>query len=228
MKFKFLTGAAFALIASIGTAYADPLSLHPFVLGEVFLPGNAGKGLEDDSMAAASQLNGIGYNTVTTVETRTAVGFRAGLKANISEAFDLGFSAGYIIGPNSDATITARAGAFTGVLTDKRDVNFSRFLIEPTFNAPISESTAFHLGAGLGVANGNVKESFACTGNACRVSSWSTKSSWTGFSWELSPYFTTSHAMYGFRYAGFPKFSGNANNSKIDWSTFGLFAGVVF
>lgn len=219
---------AIAALAFVGTAHAEPLKLRPFVAAEVFLPTNAGKGLETDALAGASQLNGVGYTTLTTVETRAAIGFRGGVTTKVSKSFDLGLSGGYIIGPNSDVRIVATAPGLTGVLTDKREVNFLRFLVEPTFTAPLSETSAFHLGAGLGVARGSVKESFACTGNACKVSTSKQSSNWTGFAWEVSPYFSTGHAIYGMRYAQFPKFSGNANNSKIEWSTFALFAGVVF
>lgn len=226
MRSKFLIGCAAVMLA--GYARAEPLSLRPFVAAEVFLPTNAGKGLENDAMAGANQLNGIGYATRTTVETRAALGIRVGLKGKVSDAFDLGFSGGYITGPDSDVTITASGGSFSAVVTDKRDVNFVRFLVEPAFNAPINESTAFHLGVGLGGARGSVKESFTCVGNACAISSRSYSSSWTGFTWEISPYFTMSRAMFGLRYAAFPKFKGNSENSKIDWSTLGIFAGIAF
>lgn len=146
----------------------------------------------------------------------------------MADAFDLGFSGGYIAGPDSDVSIAAAGGGFSAVITDKRDVHFVRFLLELTFNAPISESAAFHLGAGLGGARGSVKEAFTCVGNACAISSRSYSSSWTGFSWEVSPYFTLSRGMLGFRYASFPKFKGNSENSKIEWSTVAFFAGVAF
>ncbi len=227
MRIRILIGTVAALTFAV-TTRAEPLKLRPFVAAEVFLPTNAGKGLEDDSLAGASQLNGAGYTTLTTVETRAAIGFRGGVKAKVSKAFELGLSGGYILGPDSDVRITATAPGLTGVLTDKREVNFFRFLVEPTFIAPLSESSAFHLGAGLGIGRGSVDETFSCTGNACLASTSKTSSKWTGFTWEVSPYFTTGHAMYGIRYAQFPKFSGNANNSKIEWSTFAFFAGIVF
>lgn len=225
---KNMITAVLIVFAFISTVQAEPLSLRPFIAAEAFLPTNAGKGLESDSLAGASALNGIGYTTLTTVETRAAIGFRAGIKARVSEVVDLGLSGGYIIGPNSDVNITATAPGLTGVLADKREVKYARFLFEPTFNAKMSESSAFHLGAGLGVAQGTVDETFACTGNACNLASLKTSSSWSGFTWEVSPYFSSGHAMYGIRYAVFPKFAGNSNNSKIEWSTFAFFAGIVF
>ncbi|MBI3289060.1 MAG: hypothetical protein HYZ74_06045 [Elusimicrobia bacterium] len=218
-----LSGTSFSIAAR-----AESIDLQPFILAEAFLPMNSGKGLENDALAGASQLNGAGYSTLTTVQTRTAIGFRGGVKGELSDSFDLGVSGGYILGPNSDVTITANAGALSGILTDKREIRFVRFLVEPSFKAELSDTKYFHLGAGLGVARGSVEETFACTGNACLASSAKTASNWTGFTWEISPYFTTGHATYGFRYAGFPSFSGNSNNSKIDWSTFAFFAGIVF
>jgi hypothetical protein len=204
--------------------------IHLYGSVDVFLPGNAGDGLWDDTQVGMKQLSGIGYSSVGSIQTDAAVGGRIGIMAQVTESFDIGFSGGYISGPNSDSSVRAVSGAQSATLSDKREVSFVRFLIEPTFNMKMSDITAFHLGAGLGVAEGRTEETISCTGNACVVNGNLAKnaSSWTGFTWEISPYFSVKNFLFGGRYAGFPKFKGNNNNSKIEWTSAGLFTGFKF
>ena len=204
------------------------MKLKVFGSVDTFLPGNAGNGLRDDAQAAANQLGGAGYAVTGTVETRAAIGGRLGVALPVNSALDLGFSAGYIAGPNSDATLVARSGLLSATLSDQREIHFFRFLLEPRLNVPLGEKSAFHLGGGLGVAQGSVDETFTCAGNACLIASQEKSSTWSGFTWEVSPSVTMGHGVLGIRYAGFPKFNGNANNSKIEWSTIGFFGGFEF
>lgn len=235
-----MTKRAFARIGILIVVLAVPAiapaeefvagKVRPFGTFDFFLPGNAGDGLWQDIQGGMSQLSGVGYSAVGSIETKAALGGRVGVMVQATEAFDIGVSAGYIAGPNSNASITVAGGGNTGVLTDERKVSFARFLIEPTLNVKMSESSAFHLGAGLGIAQGRAEETFACTGSACVTTGNIAKysSTWNGFAWEVSPYFSTSKLLVGARYAGFPKFKGNATNSKLEWSSFGLFAGLKF
>lgn len=197
---------------------------------DVFLPANAGDGLWDDTQVGTQQLSGMGYSSVGSMKTTAAVGGRLGLMVQIVEAFDIGVSGGYIAGPNSDSSITAVGGGMSAILSDKREVSFARFLVEPTVNVKMGESSAFHLGAGLGLASGRTEETITCTGNACKVNGNIAKNSstWNGFAWEISPYFSHKHGIFGARYAGFPAFKGNSNNSKIEWTSAGFFAGLKF
>jgi hypothetical protein len=175
-------------------------------------------------------ISGVGYTTSGTIETKSAFGGRIGLLMDVSKDWGMGVSGGYIAGPNSDVIIRATSGAQSANLTDSRKVAFTRFLLEPVFHAKITNDTSYHLGAGLGFASGRTEETVVCTGNACvtngRIAS--TSSNWTGVTWEISPYFSFSKVLLGFRYAVFPKFKGNDQNSKIEWTSASLFAGLKF
>ena len=70
----------------------------------------------------------------------------------LADPLDLGFSVGYVWGPNSDASLSIRKPGLSGTVTDKRTVNFVRALVEPVLNAPLSETVVFHMGFGVGVA----------------------------------------------------------------------------
>lgn len=227
------TGVLIVILAIPQIALAEEFvagKIHPYGTLDIFLPANAGDGLWDDIQGGLSQLSGAGYSSVGSIETKAAIGGRIGIMVQATEAFDIGVSAGYIAGPNSNSSITVAGGGKTGVLSDQRQISFARFLIEPTVNVKMSESSAFHLGAGLGIAQGRTEETFTCTGSACVTTGNIAKNSstWNGFTWEVSPYFSTSKLLVGARYAGFPKFKGNAGNSKMEWTSFGFFAGLKF
>lgn len=218
--------ACVVLVAS--SAGAEPVKLRPFGTFDWYTPGNAGKGLEDDAQAAANQLSGTGYTVTGTVETKGAPGFRAGVVGELSPSFDLGASAGIILGANSEATLNATAPGLAATLRDDRTVRLFRVLLEPSLKTKMSERTAFHLAAGIGVAHGRVEDEYNCSGNACLISRQSYSSTWSGFTWEISPYIVADKGLFGIRYAGMPKFGGNDNQSKIDWQTLVLFAGLKF
>jgi hypothetical protein len=226
------TAAGLALLLMTGPAAAAPSLLRPYGTVDVFLPGNAGKGLQDDAQSAANQFSGPGISSSWSVATKSAAGFRAGVQAPVTEYLDVGLSAGYIWGPNSDAGVTLAGPGGSATLRDQRHVQFFRALVEPTLNAPLGNNFAFHLGTGVGVAVGNVQDDGACAGNACSAvpsaNFQSFSSNWTGLTWEASPYVTMGSAMLGFRYAGFPTFKGNSNQDKMPWNTFGFFAGALF
>lgn len=192
---------------------------------ELMTPGNVDRGLKDD---IASTYRSAGLSGVANVDTSGALALRIGLRQDLDERFDLGFSLGFIGGPNTDVTATFSDGAGgTALVTDKREIGFVRFLAEPTVHYPLSRNSAFHLGAGLGVAHGHVDEKFTCAG-VCPAATSESSSSWTGFTWEVAPYVSVDKLLLGFRWAGFPKFKGNAGNSKIDWTTGSIFAGIQF
>lgn len=228
---SFAWTAVFVLLVIPHASRAEESKkIRPFVTLDLFLPGNAGDGLWQDAQTGMRQLSGAGYSSVGSIESKAAIGGRIGIMAPVSEAFDIGFSGGYIAGPNSDVSITATGGGRTGVLTDKRELSFARFLVEPTFNVKMSDTSAFHMAAGLGVAHGTTRETATCAGTACTVNGTiaNYSSTWDGFTWEFSPYFSFSKGLAGLRYAGFPKFSGSATNSKVEWTTLGFFGGITF
>jgi hypothetical protein len=177
-----------------------------------------------------TQLSGAGYSSAGSIQSKAAIGGRLGAMMDLAEAFDVGLSAGYIAGPHSDSSILAVGGGKSATFSDSRDISFFRFLVEPTLNVKMGETSAFHLGTGVGIAQGRVQEAVACSGGACVVNNRlaSNSSSWSGFTWEVSPYFSFKEFMLGARYAGFPTFKGNSNNSKIEWTSVGFFSGFKF
>jgi hypothetical protein len=216
----------------LSRAQAEPPTarFHPYGTLDIFTPANAGNGLWNDIQGGMAQLSGEGYSSLGSIQTSAAIGGRLGVMMDLAEAFDLGLSAGYIAGPHTDASILALGGGKSATLTDGRDVSFFRFLIEPILNVKMNESSAFHLGAGIGIAQGRVRESIACSGAACVTngSLATNSSSWSGFTWEVSPYFSIRRFLIGARYAGFPTFNGNSINSKIQWTSAGFFTGLRF
>lgn len=226
--------ASLIIVLAISGAAADdepaPSQIHLYGTLDVFLPANAGDGLWNDIQTGMSQLSGSGYSSLGSIQTNAAVGGRFGVMLDVTSLFDIGISGGYIAGPHTDSSILAVGGGKSATLSDTRDVSFVRFLVEPTLNVKMSDASAFHLGTGLGVASGRVTEAIACSGNACVVNGAlaTNSSSWSGFTWEVSPYFSFRNFIFGARYAGFPKFNGNSSNSKIEWTTTGFFSGFKF
>ena len=194
---------------------------------DIFAPTNAGDSLWNDVQSGMGQLSGMGYSSTGSINTRAALGGRLGLMVQVTEEFDIGISGGYIAGPNSNASVSFVGGGYSGVLSDKRDVSFARFLLEPTLNVKIDKSSAFHFGAGLGVAQGRIKETITCSGSACSVNGnvATNYQTWNGFTWEFSPYFSFSDFLIVVRYAGFPTFKGDTISSKIEWNSWGAFIG---
>ena len=226
-------GVLLAILAIPSATLAEEFKagkVRPYGTLDIFLPANAGDGLWEDVQGGMSQLSGAGYSSVGSIKTTTALGGRIGFMVQTTEFLDIGLSGGYIAGPNSDSSITLSGAGNSAVLADKRKISCLRFLVEPTLKFKMSERSSFYLGSGLGFAHGRTEETISCTGTACVTSGTIAKNSstWTGFSWEISPYFSTNGILYGVRYAGFPKFNGNAANSKIKWSSFGFFTGVKF
>lgn len=225
---NFAWTVVLALLA-VSAARAEERKIKPFGSLDLFAPGNGGDGFRDDAQAAVNQLAGAGYSSSGSVETKTAVGGRIGVATAVNPSLDLGLSVGYIAGPNSDATVNISGGGLYGVLADQREVHFVRFLFEPRLNVPINDRSSFHFGAGLGVAQGTVEDTFTCSGSACLTSGQKTSSTWSGFTWEVSPYLSFGNLTFGLRYAAFPPFKGSSNNhAKMDWSTIGFFAGFEF
>lgn len=214
--------------SSLAGAGFEEGKYHVYGTFDAFLPANAGNGLRDDMQAGMNQWGGMGYASVGSIETTAAVGGRLGVMVNLAEEFDLGISGGYIVGPNSNCFISLAGGGKSAVVSDKREVSFIRFLVEPTVNAKMSEYAAFHLAAGLGIAEGQTEETFTCMGTACLTNTGHDISTWCGFTWEVSPYFTIKDFILGARYAGFPEFKGNSSNAKIEWTSAGLFTGFKF
>jgi hypothetical protein len=209
---------------------SKPGKLHLYGTLDVFVPSNSGDGLWSDIQSGMRQLSGSGYSSVGSIQSNAAVGGRLGIMMELAEAFDLGLSGGFIAGPHSDSSILAAGGGKSATLSDKRDISYFRFLVEPTLNVKMSDVSSFHLGAGLGVASGRVEEAISCSGSACVVNGAvaTNTSTWSGFTWEVSPYFSYKSVLFGGRYAGFPKFNGNSNNSKIEWTSAGVFSGFRF
>lgn len=209
-------------------ARTEPIYIHPYLTADYFLPGTAGQGLFNDANAVASYLNGIGYSVTGQMLTKPAPGLRAGFMLQFSRYFDLGFSFGYILGPKSTLEIKATAPGLTGTIKDQRGITFMRYLLEPVFSVPINDTWVFHLGTGGGIAQGKVEEKISCTGNACRNVEVTGRSSWSGLTWEVSPYVSYGQWMFGARYAAFPEFKGSSSNSKIQWRAGAVFAGARF
>lgn len=209
-------------------ARTEPIYIHPYLTADYFLPGTAGQGLFNDANAVASYLNGIGYSVTGQMLTKPAPGLRAGFMLQFSRYFDLGFSFGYILGPKSTLEIKATAPGLTGTIKDQRGITFMRYLLEPVFSVPINDTWVFHLGTAGGIAQGKVEEKISCTGNACRNVEVTGRSSWSGLTWEVSPYVSYGQWMFGARYAAFPEFKGSSSNSKIQWRAGAVFAGARF
>jgi len=210
-------------------------SLRPYGKGRIFasldyyLPSNAGNGFKDDAQATAVALAGIGYNVTGSVKTSGGFGGRVGFLVPISEIVALGASGGYISGPNSTANLVLTSGGNNGIVTVNRSTAFLRFLIEERTKFPLSEQSAFQLGAGVGAAHGTIADKLVCTGSACTRPgvSESESATWSGFTWEITAEIMFRNMIFGSRFAGFPKFD-DSNLSKMEWTTPGFFFGYAF
>lgn len=217
--------AAALLLPRAARAFA-----HPYGSLDVFLPTDASDGMWKDGQAIMVDLSGLGYDSLGTLKTKAALGARLGLMFDVSDSFSLGASAGYITGPNAQETINLSGGPYTGTIVDDRSVHFVRGLMEALWTIPFADVWAVRLGGGLGYAQGQVQEDFSCSGSACIVQGkiFSGSSTWSGTSWEVSPALSYGGLFFGLRYSQFPKFSGNAHNSAIDWTSSGIFTGLMF
>lgn len=197
---------------------------------DIFTPANAGDALGTDFQDGASALAGLGYSVNGKVETNAAVGFRLAYFAALSPSMDFGGSAGYISGPKSEGSLSVAGGGLSGVLGLERSISFFRFLVEGRKRFPFSDRAAFSLGAGIGMANGRVSQDLTCTGSACTTNGSKTTSSasWSGFTWEVSPEIGYRSLIVGLKFAGFPKFGGNSDMSKIEWTSTGFQFGFVW
>ncbi len=197
---------------------------------DFFGAGNSSKALESDFQLGAVAAAGAGYSVNGALKTTGAVGARAAYLVPINPQVDLGASLGLIGGPNSEGSLRVAAGALTGVLTLERKLSFLRFLFEERTKFPITDRLAFNVGGGIGIASGNVEQELLCVGTACTTSGSRTtsKASWTGFSWELTPEMTYRRLLLALRIAGMPSFKGNDSLSKIEWTTAGFSIGFFF
>lgn len=204
---------------------------------DVFWTGNADNALQSDSADAARELVNQGFDAAeATVQKQSAIGARVGVLIPVArvEGLDMGASVGYISGPNSKTILNARSAIFgQGFLVDDRRIQFLRGLAEAHYNLPLAGNWSMDLGAGAGAAMGFVRDSCSANGlllNDCAFNYVTT--SWTGFSWEASPsivYKVNSTLLdFGMRYAGFPKFGGTNNTSRIVWRPLGIFLGAAF
>lgn len=210
-------------------------SLRPYGRGRIFtsvdyyLPANAGDGVRDTFQASIVEAIGLGYTAASySAKTTGGLGGRLGYLIPVSESVELGLSGGYVNGPKTTGKINVSNGGFTGAIAYNRSVSFLRFLVEERTKFPLSEKSSFRVGGGIGVAHGTVTEDVTCTGPACLKTATSESTTWSGLAWEFTAEFMLQSMSFGSRFAGFPKFKGDTNLSKIEWTTPGFFFAYAF
>jgi hypothetical protein len=183
-------------------------------------------GIEDDiedanttAVVAAGTANGE-------VTTTNGIGGRIGARTLVDEVFDVGFSLGYVVGPEIESVLDTPAGR----LTETTDTRFIRVMGEGGFHVRLADRVRLRLGAGAGLASAKVETEREASGTVTASANGS--ESKQGFTWELSPalVFTGEKldVEVGARYAQFPKISETNDTPEIDWTPLGFYLGIIF
>jgi len=218
---------------SFASPEADEARTQYFVDLDVLLPDGADDGIRDSGQKILAQSGGS-----ATVATDSAVGVRGGVLAPVGGYPGLrwGGSLGFVSGPNS--TFSGTFGQGAGQFTDQgtRSVQFWRALVQGEARYKLDERWGLVLGAGLGLAYGTIRESFACAGPGaaqwCSPVSSSDARSYSGFTWEVSPGVTRRFGSFdllvGLRYAGFPSAGETKTQDKFAWTPLSFNVGARF
>lgn len=207
-------GAAF-----IYGLFLAPLNAAPsrfFMEGETFFPSGSEESFEKDL-----QLNILGRRNLPDVQTDFTPGIRMGFLYPLRNTGDFGFSADYIMGPNSQATLD------TGYSKTKleRDIGVARGLGEIALELPLGGEWMLQPGISAGLAFGKVR---------IKSASDSRSKSWSGLTWEISSGLVrrmkNTDLVLSLRYAGLPQYDDDPDKgfSPIDLDSFGISFRLIF
>jgi hypothetical protein len=178
----------------------------------------------EDNYNRLLDLAGNGRNDIS---TSNGIGARLGVRTTIADgAFDVGASAGYVLGPE----IEAEFESFSPVARTEETIKteFIRVLVEIGGRIWVSDTVAIRLGGGVGLGQSKMTDDFSATGVASR----SREEKETGVTWELSPAMLIQRGKMdieiGARYAQFPKIEKTNDTYEIDWTPFGFYVGLAF
>ena len=214
--------------------YARGQAESGFSVGvDYFLPGNideAADKAEKDSKDIVNFFNGVPQSIT---ESEGGIGARLKYMRSLSQnKLRMGGSFGYIKGPNTKSTVND-LNFPPGSLEVDFENTFIRVLFELEKLFSLSDFHIIKLGAGAGFGKGKSEQTFTYTGfyESFFLNSSESKSS-TGFTWEVSPSMVFRTASvdleFGVRYAKFPKIKESEFTYKVDYSGFGIFAGLGF
>lgn len=200
---------------------------------DVFLPAQAADGEEANLKKLSSAYIAGGATSASyTIETKPAIGGRLGILYPHPRIGDIGLSAGYISGPNSDAKFLVNGPLNTLYYT--RNLSFVRAMVEYRKEYPTSDGWTFYPAFGVGKAFAVAKwKTTQATGGFAGMTSGDTEK-WDGFTWEASLGFarklTGSDLTFALRYASFPENEGDSSQypDKVKWNTFGCSVGLSF
>lgn len=204
-------------------------SLHPFAQFDRFLVTDADETWKEELASLPPQGPIFQENEGFIAHTDDATGGRIGIMKDFRH-FDVGLSAGQIVGPSAD--IATRNNSFPfGSFGYYRQIrsSFTRFLLEAKYDLPVSGWLILRLGAGAGMAFG--KLSIGTSPRPGYPAYLDTvDDSWEGPTWEISPTAVIRIKKigieFGFRYAHFPENSGTVLFSEFEWNPIGYFVGV--
>jgi opacity protein-like surface antigen len=247
---------AFVLLLAAPAARAD---VRFFTQLEYWTPAGAFEQAEDywDGTLAA-QLAAVNANApqfgafgALDSDISEGLGARAGVGVSAGGGWEWGGSLGYVKGPSADFGYYTTIWDFsfsttdpiaTRAMSDEYDTSFLRLLLEGRKRFSLGGSMEFRLGAGAGLAKGNLQRTFrslthpnpAYIPGLDTVLSADVDESWTGFTWEAGPSVAFVRekweAELAVVYASFPKTSKGAGQgfSEFKWNPLGVRLGVAF
>lgn len=181
----------------------------------------------NDAMAFGSALSGSS-------DISEGMGIRLGaFWPTKTEGFDIGASLGYIKGPEGKFNIRF---PFTGIspqeINDEYDTTFIRVLFEARKCIDISTNMGINLRGGIGLAMGDINDSYSISYFPGLKRTTEFSDSWTGASFELAPSFVIKGSSLNFEigvaYAVFPKLKETEDLYEFTWNPFGLWVGMQF
>ena len=225
---KKLTIAIFVLCLMDGIAFCNSES-RIFGSVEAFGVGGINDPFEKETQEIVDILNDDSIPSSGSTKTSPGYGARIGWLIPTENEFEIGVSAGAIVGPQIVETIDTSVGQ----IKVDHETFFLRFLLEGGKKIIFPSGSYMRFGAGAGIATGNVKQSFSASGAiSSLLVSYDLEEKWSGFTWEMGPSFIiptdTAELEIGLHYSQFPKKSESLDIAAINWTPFSLFLTVRF
>lgn len=210
-------------ILSLSALPARAVDLGFFATGDYYLRSGVEDDIEDAN-ANAVQAIGTANGEVTTTN---GYGGRVGLRGLAGDIMDLGFSVGYVVGPEIESVIDSPNGR----VTQTTETQFIRVLAEAGFRVPLSEKVYLRLGGGAGLARAEVDQTNTGSLAGFTVTTDGSEDE-QAFTWEVSPAIVFAgedvDVELGARYAEFPKIDATNETPEIDWTALGFYLGIAF
>lgn len=202
---------------------------------EYWSTGGAFKGNEDAMNDALEFYRSLGIPTIESdYEVKPGMGFRFGLLApDRGQSIQWGGSLGYVIGPKNSLFTFADDGLDFEYEELEERTKFIRLMCEAKTRVKFSGNAGIRLGAGLGLALGEIRQVYYYENSTFGFPIQGSESkTWTGITWELSPSLVfkagNANVELGVAIAGFPKLSSEDAFNEFNWTPFGVRLGIEF